>query len=148
MEFYCVTFAGHRDVGDYKETEQKLEQIISSLLKRKDYVEFYVSDDGDFNIIATAVIRRLREKLGEHSSSLNLVLPYTRSNMDLMTLQFDSLIIPEELSCIHYKRAISERNKWMIDHSELIIAYVKKNNGGAFDMLKYAEKKGVEIIHC
>ncbi len=62
MEIYRVTFAGHRHVENFFEIEAKLEKTILNLLETKDFVEFYVSDDGEFDIMATAAIRRARKK--------------------------------------------------------------------------------------
>ena len=46
------------------------------------------------------------------------------------------------------KSAITKRNKWMIDNSELLVAFVEEGRkGGALTTLKYAEKKGVPIIN-
>ncbi len=147
MEIYYVTFAGHRSFEGFLEIEEKLEQIVLNLLKTKSFVEFYVSNDGEFDIMATSAIRRAVKSFGDHNSSINLVLAYPKANMDLMAMQFNSIIIPEELYGMHYKRVITAKNFWLVDHSDLLISYVRRNSGGAFNTLKYAEKKGVEVLY-
>lgn len=61
--------------------------------------------------------------------------------------QYDELIIPLELSEAHFKGAITKRNRWMIDRSDCLIAYVYRDFGGAYAMLQYAGKKNKEIFN-
>ena len=42
--------------------------------------------------------------------------------------------------------AFCERPR-LVDNSDLLVAYVNKDFGGAYNTLKYAEKKGVPIIN-
>ena len=60
---------------------------------------------------------------------------------------YDEIWYPID-SKTHPKSAITKRNQWMIDNADLLIAYVEEGrNGGAMTTLKYAEKKGIEIIN-
>ena len=47
----------------------------------------------------------------------------------------------------HYKAAIGKRNEWLVDNADLLISFVKNNAGGAYETLRYAEKKGIAIIN-
>ncbi len=147
MEFYSVTFAGHREIFRFEEIDEKLDEIISALLRNKDFVEFYVGDNGDFDRMATSAIRRARRQYGTQNSAINLVLPYKKANIDLMESQFDSVIIPSELHGVHPKKAITERNRWIVDRSDLLICYVEKS-GGAATTMKYAKEVAqIEILN-
>ncbi len=57
-------------------------------------------------------------------------------------MQFDAVTAPEELYGVHPKRAITMRNQWMVDHSDLLLCYVTRTTGGAANTVKYAAKKG------
>ena len=57
------------------------------------------------------------------------------------------MLIPEELLEVHYKRAITERNKWMIDRCQCLIAYVYRDFGGAWIAMNYAIKKGLTVYN-
>ena len=46
----------------------------------------------------------------------------------------------------HPKAAITLKNHYMIDNSDLVIVYVEKK-GGAYSAMKYAEKQCKEIIN-
>lgn len=40
-----------------------------------------------------------------------------------------------------------KRNEWMVDHSSLVIAMFNGEKGGTYNTVKYAEKKGIEILN-
>ncbi len=148
MNTYRVTFAGHREIDHFFALESKLDEILSILLQAKDFVEFYVGNDGEFDTMATSAIRRLKKKYGSHICAMNLILPYKKANLDFISQQFDAVIIPEELYAIHPKKAITARNQWMVDHSDLLICYIKKQSGGAFNTLKYATANAhIEVLN-
>ncbi len=49
MNLFAVSFFGHREVDDPFVIEQQLEAIIRELLHTKEYVEFLVGRDGEFD---------------------------------------------------------------------------------------------------
>ena len=46
---------------------------------------------------------------------------------------------------IHPKYAVTARNKWMVDNSDYMIAYVTNSYGGAYANFKYAKRKNSNI---
>ena len=103
---------------------------------------------GDFDSLFSSAVRRAK-KTYPHIK-LICIKPYftndINTNRDYYTALYDDIIIPDELAGIHYKAAIKARNRWMIDNSEIILIYTIRNYGGAYDALKYAERKGKCII--
>jgi len=54
------------------------------------------------------------------------------------------LIVP---ICNHYHKGVfQQRNEWMVDHSNRVIAYYSGAPGGTRNTIEYAENKGVEVI--
>lgn len=45
------------------------------------------------------------------------------------------------------KFAISKRNNWMVENSDLVIAYVNHSFGGAYKTLQAAKRKKKRIIN-
>ena len=45
------------------------------------------------------------------------------------------------------KFAISKRNEWMMESADLIIAYVERGYGGAYQALQTARRRGKRIIN-
>ena len=65
-------------------------------------------------------------------------MPYS----DVKTLMY-------EIEDIFFKRRITYSNKKMIDECDTLICYVDENfsNSGSKSIMKYAEKKGLNVIN-
>lgn len=142
-DIYRVSFIGHREVEHFREVEEQLERIIVELIKTKEYVEFYVGRNGEFDLMVASVIKRSQRDYGYANSSLILVIPYPIANLEDMEKYYDEVMYPVELYKVHYKAAITKRNEWMVGHSDLLIAYVIREEGGAYTCFRMAEEKGV-----
>ena len=142
-EVYRVSFIGHREIDRFYFVEEQLDKAVGELLRNKEYVEFYVGRNGEFDTMVASAVKRGQKRYGKENSSLILVLPYAVADMDMLEKFYDEIWLPEELYNIHYKCAITKRNEWFIDHSDLLVAYVKKEKGGAAYCLKQAKKKGI-----
>ena len=103
---------------------------------------------GDFDRLFSVVVRKAK-KTYPHIK-LICVKPYftndINSNKEYYSAMYDDLIIPDELAGIHPKAAIKARNRWMVDTSNIIITYLIRNHGGAFEAVKYAQRIGKPII--
>lgn len=53
MNIFTVSFFGHRQIDNPLQVESQLEEIICSLLKREEYIEFLVGRDGEFDQIVS-----------------------------------------------------------------------------------------------
>ena len=147
MEIYRIAFIGHREIYGHYRLEEKIEQIAREKLHEKEYVEFYVGRNGDFDISVASAIKRAQKAIGHHNSCLILVQPYPMKDDEYYEKFYDELQYPVD-SKIHPKAAITKRNQWMIENTELLVAFVEEGRkGGALTTLKYAQKNGVEIIN-
>ena len=145
-EIYRVSFIGHREIiYDFRYVEDTLDRIIADVTTNKEFVEFYVGKNGDFDTMAASAVKRYQNRTGKENSALILVIPYEVTNMDLCEKFYDEIICPDELFGVHFKSAITKRNEWLVDHSDVLIAYVNKEGGGASKCLSYAEKQGKRI---
>ncbi len=70
MEIYRVSFIGHREIDDFRFGEEQLEEIVRDLIWSKEYVEFYVGRNGEFDIMVASVIKRAKRDYGNANSSL------------------------------------------------------------------------------
>ena len=145
MEIYRVSFIGHREVDDFFFVEERVYAIVCELLRTKEYVEFYVGRNGEFDTLVASVIKRAKRTMGEHNSSLILVIPYPVANMEYYEDYYDEIIYPHELCDVHYKSAITKRNEWLVNNSDMLIAYVTHKYGGAARCLKRAMGREIEI---
>jgi len=151
MEIYTVTCFGHRDFSNHNKCEKILEYIVKDLIRKKEYVEFLVGRNGEFDIFFSSVVFRAKKELFDANSSLTLVLPYMtaeyRNNKSYFENYYDNIEISEKASSAYFKSAINERNFEMIDRADLVICYIEKKKGGAYQSIKYARKKGVKTLN-
>ena len=73
MNLFAVSFFGHREVDDPFVIEQQLEAIVREPLHSKEYVEFLVGRDGEFDQLVSSTIRRCKRTIRDDNSSLVLV---------------------------------------------------------------------------
>ena len=151
-EKLTVSFFGHRFIDDSQTVEQKLYELLRIIISRGDReVEFLVGRNGDFDMIATSVIRRLKKEINAKNVFLTLVLPYEtaelRNNTEAFENFYDSIEISEASVDKNFKYAITARNRDMIDRSDMVVVYVKNQSGGAYQSLRYAEKNDKRIIN-
>ncbi len=130
----------------YREIEDCLSEILFELLRNKEFIEFQIGRNGEFDIFAASCIKRIQKCLGCDNSAMTLVLPYPVSDIEYYEKYYDSILIPKEISKIHPKKAITARNKWLVENSDMLIAYVRRESGGAAACLKMAEKNGIKIV--
>ncbi len=147
MDIYRVTFIGHRRIYDISEIEEKLAPILTELLSTKEYVEFYIGRNGDFDEIAASVIKRIQKQTDRNNSSLILVLPYVVKDIEYYSEYYDEVIIPHIIEKAHPKSAITLRNRWLIDLSDMLISYTERKTGGAYATEKYAVSQNKKVIN-
>ncbi len=144
------TFAGHREVYG-RNVKSSIELAIESILKKDSSFIFYSGDMGEFDKMCSSVVRTAKRQHPELDIKLVVVLPYmmTKVNTDkeLYARLFDEIVIPIELAEAHYKSAITKRNRWIVDKSDCLIAYVYRNYGGAYTTMKYAYRTKKEVIN-
>ena len=148
MQVYTVSFFGHRRICDPIRIERRLEEVIKELLLTRQYVEFLVGRDGDFDLLVASVIRRCKRECRGDNSSLVWVLPYMtaifQDNEESYREYYDEV---EVFSATHYKSAFQQRNRDMVNRSHLLIFAVNKAEGGAYSTMKYAAAQSIETIN-
>ncbi|MBE6904140.1 MAG: hypothetical protein E7480_05985 [Ruminococcaceae bacterium] len=148
FDFFTVAFFGHRHIDNLIKVEDLLEEKVGKLIREKEYVEFLVGRNGDFDRFASSAVLRARKKYGECNSSLVLVLPYSTAEFSNNKEAFYNYYTDVEIACagVHPKAAIQARNREMVDRADLIICYVEEK-GGASKTIEYAKKKEKTIIN-
>ena len=58
-EIYRVAFFGHRRIDRLREIEEKLVPMLNELILTREYVEFYIGRNGEFDEFAATVIKRV-----------------------------------------------------------------------------------------
>ncbi len=151
MNTYTISFFGHRVIYRSEDIEKRLEILIESIVKSKEYIEFLVGRDGDFDILVSSVICRITKKLSYGNAAHVLVLPYMKAeynnNNEDFLKYYDEVEICESSCYSHYKSAIQIRNRNMVDRSDLVVCYVERQKGGAYSTMAYAVRQGIKVIN-
>ena len=138
MKEQTVTFFGHRDTP--KEIEPALRLTLIDLIENKNATVFYVGNHGDFD----AMVRRQLEDLSKtYPIKYYVVLAYMPSKNDSPD---EHSILPEGIETVPRRFAINYRNKWMLTKSDIVVTYVTRNFGGAWEHKKLAEKIGKVVL--
>jgi len=147
MQIYTVSFFGHRAMHNHRQVDEQLPEIIRDLIRAKPYVSFLIGRNGEFDEYAASIIKRVQRTVGKDNNDLTLVLPYPVADLEYYEAYYDSIIIPDSVSGVHPKSAITYRNRWAVEQSDLVIVNVTEMRGGAYTAMKYAEKLGKEILN-
>ena len=146
----ACTFAGHREVFSSK-VDAQITKSLSELLRTDTEFIFYTGGMGDFDKKCESAVRLMKKDNPKLSIRLILVLPYMTNRLntekEYFETYFDDVIIPTELCDVHYKAAIKMRNRWMVEHSDRVLAYIRRNYGGAFETIKYAHQQGRLVLN-
>jgi len=151
VNIYTVSFFGHRKIENFFALEARMEHLIRELLRTREYVEFLVGRNGEFDQLAASTVLRLKRLVGSKNSSLILVLPYMtaefENNQKSFASYYDEIEISEAAAGKHFKAAIQTQNCEMVDRSDMVICYVTRKNGGAYSTVQYAQKQGKRIFN-
>ena len=136
-----ATFFGHMDTP--KEIEPTLRTTLIDLIENKNVTVFYVGNNGNFD----AMVRRQLEDLSQtYPITYSVVLAYLPTEKN----KYDNLIntiYPEGIESVPKRFAISWRNKWMIQQSDVVVTYVTHNFGGAAQFKEMAVSLGKIAIN-
>ena len=137
-----VTFCGHSQVANSTAVAAALAKIIDDLIE-EGADEFLLGGYGEFDTMAAVAVRNAKKN--HPSIRATLVIPYIDRDYD--PALYDGSLYPP-LETVPRRYAISKRNEWMVANSDVIIACIQHNWGGAATTLKYAEHKKKRIIYA
>ena len=143
----CTGF-GHREI--YKDITNEMFQAITAAIE-VGCEECLCWGYGEFDRQFAACVYRAKQKFPHKNIKLSLVLPYYRSAFKQLpqgeNSVYDELVFPEQIENTHPKGAIKKRNRWMVEHSDMVICYITNRFGGAYEAVKYARRRGVRICN-
>ncbi len=138
-------FFGHRDAP--KEIIPILKEEIENIIVNKNVSIFYLGGYGNFDLFAANILKKLKKDYP--FIKLIYVTAYlsTLENNKTQLSAFDETLYPYGLELKPKKFAIYYRNRYIVENSNYMIAYVCRSFGGAYTALKYGKNKNIEIIN-
>ena len=135
-----VTFCGHAQISQSEKIEKWLYAVTQKLIEQG-ATTFYLGGYGAFDFLAASVLRAQKKRYPQ--IELILVLAYLNTGRN--PPGYDSPVSPP-LETTPRRFAISHRNRWMVEASDVVVAYVLHDWGGAATTLRCAKQKKKQII--
>ncbi len=136
--------------ADYLRFENKLIEVLANSLA-DGYDTFYCGGAMGFDLLAAELLLIFRKN---NTFRLVMVLPFRAQAANFspewkeryknVLSQADEIIYTSEN---YHNRCYAERNEYMVDRSERVIAFCDGKSGGTLNTLRYAKKKGLTIIN-
>ncbi len=133
------TFFGHRDTP--ATDKPILRQVIIDLIEQRGVTHFYVGNQGNFDAMARSLLAELAQI---YPIRYDVVLAYLPKEND-PSLDESHTLLPDGFESVPPRFAIDYRNRWMIDHSDIVVTYVR-SPGGAAKFKELAEWKGKMVV--
>ena len=142
-----VTFIGHAKWHYDKTIAKKLMEALEDRIEEED-VTFYLGINGNFDILAKKCC--LLYKKRHKNAKLVFVTPYMDEEyfkrLEFAIEGFDEILYPD-LEKVPKRYAIAARNKFMIDKSDVLIAFASYVFGNSHHYLNYALSKYKDCVN-
>ena len=133
----CCFFIGHR------EADERLVSVLTEVIERHiqtGVTRFVVGRYGGFDRWATRVLQSLKSTYPH--IRIVLLLPYHPATYSPSIADgFDEILYPPHMESVPRKAAIVRANRYMVDHTDYVIAYAWHPASNARELLEYAAKK-------
>ena len=139
-------FIGHREAPDT--LLDKFSAVVERHITEYGVTAFVVGKYGRFDALAAKCVKAAKKCHPE--VTLTLLLPYHPYDHPTPTpAGFDGTFYPLGMETVPKRAAIVRANRYMVAHSEYLIAYVQHSVSNAWDLVEYArryEKQGTITI--
>ena len=153
MSNKSACFTGHRDIDPSRvpAIREKLREIIISCIE-EGYTDFYNGGARGFDLMCAEEVMKLK---GEYPDiRLHIIIPcsnQTRGWSEEDVLRYEKItFLADEVKCLspfYFNGCMQIRNRYMVDNSSLVIAYLERATGGSAGTVRYAEEKGKEAVN-
>ena len=132
------TFFGHADAPEH--IRAALFDAIVRLVEGG-VTTFYVGNHGNFDRMAATELHRAQAQF-PHVVCICVLAYFPTQKASVLETVF-----PEEVATAPKRFAICYRNRYMIQRSDFVIAYVKRKTGGAAKCVAEAKRRGCCIVN-
>ena len=147
-------FTGHREIpfSARLSLKKRIEDAVRRLAEQG--IVFFIAGGAlGFDTLAAETVLHLRETELPH---IRLLLAIPCEGQDKAWSDTDRRIYAEirsradavtVLSDDYYRGCMQARNHYMVDRASVCVCYLTKETGGTASTVRYAEKKGLPVIH-
>ncbi len=131
-------FIGHRDAPD--SLLPQLSTEVERHITEYQVTDFVVGGYGRFDSLAAKAVKTAKKHHPE--VTLTLLLPYHPYDRPVPTPDgYDGTFYPPEMETVPKRVAIVRANRYMVDHSEYLIAYARHPASNSQELVEYARKR-------
>lgn len=130
------TFFGHRDCP--ASIRGALSATLIRLIEQEGVTSFLVGCQGAFDAAAASVLREIWPRYPQIRCAV--VLAY-------LPRRAEASLLPEGIERVPGRFAISWRNRWLLEHCDVVVCYVTHSWGGAAKFVQLAKKLGKSVCN-
>lgn len=136
-------FIGHREASS--EVLPALREAVERHIVDYGVTEFVVGNYGGFDRMAAKAV--IEAKTRHPQITLTMLLPYHPAERPIdLPPGFDNSFYPPDMEKVPRRFAISKANRYMIDHSDYLIAYAWHPASNARNLVEYAQRKQSDYV--
>ncbi len=137
-------FIGHRDAP--AEVFPTLVKSIEHHIVVYGVAKFIIGNYGNFDRMAAKAVIEAKKQHPE--ITVSLLIPYHPAERPIkLPKGFDNTFYPSDMEKVPRKLAIVCANRYMVDHVDYLIAYAWHPASNAWNLLDYAQHKGVLFMN-
>lgn len=137
------TFFGHRECPDSIRPE--LKRCLTELIECSGADTFYVGNQGAFDSMVHGALNELHEQYPYIRCTV--VLAYMPQGPSASVWSFPDTLLPAGIESVPRRYAIDRRNRWMLDHADIVVTYVTHSWGGAAKFAEIATRQKKRVIN-
>ncbi|MDE6586231.1 MAG: DUF1273 domain-containing protein [Clostridia bacterium] len=142
-------FTGHRVIGDdldFVALHTEIENLILKGVKA-----FYCGMAVGFDLVAAECVLSLKDKYGVKLFACIPCEGQQKYYSELNQLRYKRILnqCDEQfvLAPSYYNGCMQERDKFMVEKADMVLAYLNKQHGGTYFTVNYAKKLNKQIIY-
>ncbi len=153
MKNKSVCFTGHREIdpASVPFIRAKLREILIKCIE-DGYCDFYNGGARGFDLLSAEELLELKKSYPH--VRLHIIVPcsnQTRGWREEDVIRYENVtVLADEVKClspVYFDGCMQIRNRYMVDNSDLLIAYLERASGGSAYTVRYAEKQGLKVIY-
>ena len=143
-----ITFCGHGDFTAGADEENRLLALLESYVGDS-CAELFLGGYGNFDAFAFRCGKIFQRK--HPNVSLVFVTPYMITDakagrFSQADAEYDRIVYPP-LENVPPRYAIVHRNRYMVEQADLVIVYITRSRGGAYQAYQHAERRNKKIYN-
>lgn len=148
-----VCFSGHRVLYEPKDKIKVKTEIAVRKCIEQGFETFILGGAVGFDTLAAETVLHIKEDYPNIRLIMDLPCPPEQQSLkwnDKQKEQYYKFLEQADKVCVlspqYTDTCMLDRNRHMVDSSALLVCYLRKQCGGTFYTVNYAEKKGLEIL--